>query len=130
MRRSLLLFAVLLPLTLADCGQPGTGSDEDLGTIRGTVLLGPTCPVETAESPCPPEPLAGVSVRAVDAEGDVAASAVSDAEGRFVMDVTAGRYTLIAATGDDPARSSKPVTVDVSSGQVVDMDVLVDSGIR
>ncbi len=128
MRR--LLLALLLALLLVGCArgdQPGSGP---LGTIRGTVLLSPTCPVEQVSSPCPPRPLPGVPVRVVDANGHVQASAVSDDDGRFEIEVGPGSYTLAATIEKDAARSVMPTPVEVVSGEVVRADVLVDSGIR
>ena len=126
------LAALLLSLTLlAGCARGSSeGSDERLGTIRGSVLLAPTCPVETAESPCPGRPLAAVPVRVVDADGNVRASAVSGDDGAFTIDVAPGSYLLTASIEKDPARSVKPVRVAVRAGEVVHADVLVDSGIR
>jgi hypothetical protein len=129
--KRLLVLTVLLSLTLAGCARGSSeGSDERLGTIRGSVLLAPTCPVETVESPCPARPLAGVPVRVVDADGNVFASAVSGDEGAFTIDVAPGSYLLTASIEEDPARSVKPVRVEVRAGEVVHADVLVDSGIR
>jgi hypothetical protein len=129
--KRLLVISVLLSLTLAGCARGSSeGSDEGLGTIGGSVLLAPTCPVETVESPCPPRPLAGVPVRVVDADGNVFASAVSGDEGAFTIDVAPGSYLLTASIEEDPARSVKPVRVEVRAGEVVHADVLVDSGIR
>jgi hypothetical protein len=128
-KRSLLLAVVALAL-LAACGEGPAGSDGPLGTIRGSVLLAPTCPVETTESPCPGRPLGGVSVRVVDDEGEVHASAVSDDDGRFEMDVTPGTYLLTASIRQDPARSVQPTRVEVGAGELIHTDVLVDSGIR
>jgi hypothetical protein len=129
--KRLLVLAVLLSLTLAGCARGSSeGSDEGLGTIGGSVLLAPTCPVETTESPCPARPLAGVPVSVVDADGNVFASAVSGDEGEFAIDVAPGSYLLTASIEEDPARSVKPVRVEVRAGEVVHADVLVDSGIR
>jgi hypothetical protein len=129
--KRLLVLTVLLSLTLAGCARGSSeGSDEGLGTIGGSVLLAPTCPVETVESPCPARPLAGVPVRVVDADGNVFASAVSGDEGAFTIDVAPGSYLLTASIEEDPARSVKPVRVEVRAGEVVHADVLVDSGIR
>jgi Carboxypeptidase regulatory-like domain len=129
--KRLLVITVLLSLTLAGCARGSSeGSDEGLGTIGGSVLLAPTCPVETVESPCPARPLAGVPVRVVDADGNVFASAVSGDEGAFTIDVAPGSYLLTASIEEDPARSVKPVRVEVRAGEVVHADVLVDSGIR
>jgi hypothetical protein len=130
--KRVLLVTVLVSLTLlAGCARGSSeGSDEPLGTISGLVLLAPTCPVETAESPCPGRPLAGVPVRVVDADGDVRASAVSGDDGSFTIDVAPGTYLLTASIEEDPARSVKPVRVEVRAGEVVHADARVDSGIR
>ena len=126
------LVSALLPLTLlAGCARGSSeGSDERLGTIRGSVLLAPTCPVETTESPCPGRPLAGVPVRVVDADGNVRASAVSGDDGAFTIEVAPGSYLLTASIEEDAARSVKPVRVAVRAGEGVHADVVVDSGIR
>ena len=101
-----------------------------MGTIRGRVLLGPTCPVEQVSSPCPPRPVPHVPVRIVGANGDVLAHATSDDAGRFELTVAAGSYLLTASIDHDPARSVKPTRVRVVAGTVVRANVLVDSGIR
>ena len=131
MRRALvsLLFLVLVLLTACASGS-NAGSNDRLGTIRGEVVLAPTCPVESIQSPCPGRALAGVPVRVVDAEGNVRASGVSDDHGAFMIDVAPGSYLLTAVIEEDPARSVKPVRVEVRAGEVVRSDVTVDSGIR
>jgi len=130
-RSTVPILLVALILFSACARGPSTGSDDEaVGTIRGAVLLAPTCPVESIESPCPGRPLAGVPVLAVDDEGNVRADTVSDDDGRFAMDVAPGTYLLTASIQEDPARSVKPVRVDVVAGEVVHSDVVVDSGIR
>ena len=130
-RSTVPILLVALILFSACARGPSTGSDDEaVGTIRGAVLLAPTCPVESIESPCPGRPLAGVPVLAVDDEGNVRADTVSDDDGRFAMDVAPGTYVLTASIQEDPARSVKPVRVDVVAGEVVHSDVVVDSGIR
>ena len=131
MRRSLVSLLFLLLALLTACGSASSGgSDDRLGTIRGEVLLAPMCPVESIQSPCPGRALAGVPVRVVDADGNVRASGVSDDHGAFTIDVAPGAYLLTAVIEDDPARSVKPVRVQVRAGEVVRSDVTVDSGIR
>jgi hypothetical protein len=133
MRRSTVAVLLLALILFSACARgPSTGSDdgEAVGTIRGAVLLAPTCPVESIESPCPGRPLADVPVLAMDDEGNVRARTRSDDDGGFAMDVAPGTYVLTASIQEDPARSVKPVRVDVVAGEVVRSDVVVDSGIR
>jgi Carboxypeptidase regulatory-like domain len=130
-QRALVSFLFLVLVLLTACARGSSaGSDDRLGTIHGEVLLAPTCPVESIQSPCPGRPLAGVPVRVVDEDGEVRASAVSDDRGAFTIDVTPGSYLLTASIEQDPARSVKPVRVEVRAGEVVRSDVMVDSGIR
>ena len=132
MKRSTVPILLVALILFSACARgPSTGSDDEaVGTIRGAVLLAPTCPVESIESPCPGRPLAGVPVLAVDDQGNVRADTVSDDDGRFAMDVAPGTYLLTASIQEDPARSVKPVRVDVVAGEVVHSNVVVDSGIR
>jgi hypothetical protein len=55
---------------------------------------------------------------------------VSDDHGAFTIDVAPGEYLLTAVIEEDPARSVKPVSVQVRAGEVVRSNVTVDSGIR
>jgi Carboxypeptidase regulatory-like domain len=130
-QRTLVSFLFLVLMLLTACARGSSaGSEDRLGTIHGEVLLAPTCPVDSIQSPCPGRPLAGVPVRVVDAGGEVRASAVSDDRGAFTIDVPPGSYLLTASIEQDPARSVKPVRVEVRAGEVVRSDVIVDSGIR
>jgi hypothetical protein len=131
MRRLLPLLLLLLLLLLSSCGEAAPGSDgSGLGTIAGTVLLGPMCPVETEASPCPDEPLPGVTVQAVLQENMVVATTESDEQGHFSFDLAPGTYAVQAVPEDDPARTSRPVDVTVATDETVEIDVQVDSGIR
>lgn len=119
----------ILLLFLLACTGRGPSSSGDSG-IRGTVLLGPTCPVETLESPCPDRPLADVEIRVLRG-GDVVATVRSDGEGRFAVALDPGRYEVQAVVEEGgPGMSAKPVDVVVTSGVFNDVNVPVDSGIR
>lgn len=132
MRRVLLLAILSLGLVLAACAdeQPGDTGGDETGTVRGTVLLGPTCPVETLTDPCSDLPLGDVRVRVLGPAGDVVATARSDAEGAFSVRLAPGDYTVEAVIEDDPARSASPVEVTVVEGREIEITVPVDSGIR
>jgi hypothetical protein len=119
----------ILLLLLVACAGRGPSSSRESG-IRGTVLLGPTCPVETLESPCPDRPLADVEIRVLRG-GDVVATVRSDGEGRFAVALDPGRYEVQAVVEEGgPGMSAKPVDVVVTSGVFNEVNVPVDSGIR
>ena len=125
---TLLLLPVLAALIATACGGAAGGGD-DRGRVAGQVHLGPMCPVETQASPCPDQPLSDATIEAVK-DGSVIATAVTDAEGRFSIELEAGDYAVRVALGTDPARSSQPVEVTVRVGEATSIDLTVDSGIR
>jgi hypothetical protein len=119
----------ILLLFLVACAGRGPSSSGESG-IRGTVLLGPTCPVETVESPCPDRHLGDVEIQVLQG-GDVVATVRSDGDGRFAVALDPGRYEVQAVVEEGgPGMSAKPVDVTVTSGEFADVNVSVDSGIR
>jgi len=105
-----------LALLVVACARgSGQASDEASGTIVGKVLLAPTCPGERVSTTCPPRALSGVRVRVVDDEGNVRATAVSDMDGGFEIDVPPGSYLLTASIENDPARSLRPTIRRIGS---------------
>jgi hypothetical protein len=115
---------------LTACASSG-GRDDDLASgVRGRVMLGPTCPVVQAGSPCPDEPVADVRVRVL-TDGDTVAETTSGTGGRFEIALPPGRYRLEAVVGSGgPGMSAKPVDVTVTAGAFVEVVVPLDTGIR
>jgi Carboxypeptidase regulatory-like domain len=118
--------AVVLAMGLATAcsrgaGQPSSG-------IVGTVRAGPTCPVERADSPCPPRAWTG-TVRA--SAGGASYEAETDNQGRFAIDLPPGTYEIVAVTeGGPPTGVPTTVTVRGGEGQPARVDLTVDTGIR
>lgn len=110
-------FAVLRPA--------GTG-------VEGSVLRGPTCPVESPTRPCPPAPAVQTNVRIDTAPpvkgqaGSYVTTVTTDADGRFSASLPPGSYMLTPEAGP----SSTPAVVDVAGGILSDVTLVVDSGIR
>lgn len=131
MKRLLPLSLSIVALVVVACGSeaPSPGA-QDQG-VRGVVLLGPSCPVETDASPCPDEPLPGVTVRVLKDGEPLVETATSDESGRFELQLPPGDYTLEAIVPEGgPGMFAKPVEVSVSAGGFVDVVVPVDTGIR
>jgi hypothetical protein len=128
MRRLPLL--VVLVLFLSACAASSTGGTET-GTagIQGKVLLGPMCPVMRAGSPCPDRPIeADIVVTSPD--GKTVATGHSDGDGTYRIPLPPGTYTVTAERTDGQLGAGKPVTVDVTAGTFVRLNLSVDSGIR
>lgn len=105
-------------------GQPVESVD---GVVTGTVYSAPSCPLERANSPCPPRPVAGAAVVAFVGHRRRAATHTGG-DGRFRLELSYGRYT-IRATNVGPYASTASKTVDVSAVPI-SIEITVDSGIR
>ena len=90
-------------------------------------MAGPTCPVEQAGSPCPPQPWTG-TVRATAADGHEYETTTTN-EGSFSMELPPGAYTVVAVTGAGLPQGV-PQTVTVNTGTVRTITLQVDTGIR
>lgn len=96
--------------------------------IDGTVTIGPTCPVERVESPCPDRPYE-VAIKVFDGRGREVAQARSDSAGRFRLVLSPGTYTLRPPqTGVPPSAAEQ--TVEVTPGRFTAVHIAFDSGIR
>ncbi len=119
--------SITLAMALAACGaqpaQSGTG-------IQGIVQVGPTCPVERINSPCPPHPIAATIV-VRDGNGAEVTRFRSGADGRFKVDLAPGTYTLVGLTvGSSFLPRPIPTSVTVTQGMYASVNVEYDSGIR
>ena len=119
---------ITFTLAIAACGtqpaaQPGTG-------IQGMVQVGPTCPVERINSPCPPHPLAATIV-VRDGTGAEVTRFHSGADGRFKVDLRSGTYTLVGLTiGSSSLPRPIPTSATVTQGVYTSVNIEYDSGIR
>ena len=120
--------SVFALVTLAACGAqgappPGTG-------IQGIVEVGPTCPVERINSPCPPHPLAATIV-VRDGSGAEVLRFNSGSDGRFKVELQPGTYAIVGlTTGSSFLPRPIPTTATVVAGSYTTVNIEYDSGIR
>jgi hypothetical protein len=97
--------------------------------IEGIVLLGPTCPVQRVDSPCPDRPYSA-TIDIVQAVSGAAVTAfTSGADGRFMVELAPGTYRLVPRTTGTLPRGVEQ-TVTVADGLVTRVQVSYDTGIR
>ena len=111
--------------SVAETSQPPSG-------IRGTVILGPTCP--TGESPGAYEPVPCLTPYAaelviLDRNNVVVTSVSAGADGRFETALAPGEY-VVAPRAGDPYPIAQPLPVEVTPGEYVEIQVNYDTGIR
>jgi hypothetical protein len=120
--------ALLLLAGLAGCSSPpGT-----TGSIHGTAMVGPTCPVEhdPPEEGCEDQPYEGDLV-VVKAGGEkVVARFVTGEEGTFEVSVAPGTYDIRSPSDQTLPACSTQEPVVVEEGRTAEADVSCDSGIR
>jgi hypothetical protein len=92
------------------------------------VLLGPQCPVQTPDNPCPDEPYeAWIRIR-TDSGGLVTRVRSGD-DGRFRVGLRPGRYVLDPESGN-PFPSAGEVDIEVREGSYAEVTIVFDTGIR
>jgi Carboxypeptidase regulatory-like domain len=121
MRRIVVVVAAVVLTGCASAGEAPTGG------IEGSVTAGPTCPVETQGSPCPPQVWTG-TVRATAADGSEH-EALTDGAGRYRMQLEPGTYSVVAVVEGSGPPLAKPVTVTVGDSMQT-LDLQVDTGLR
>jgi hypothetical protein len=123
-------FLLVASVVLVACSAETNPDGGDQG-VRGTVVLGPTCPVATLDDPCANETLAGVRVRVFRNGVELNATATSGSGGSFELSLPPGTYTLEAVLPEGgPGMSTAPVSLAVPRGRFVEVVVPIDSGIR
>jgi hypothetical protein len=128
--RRVLLALLLLSVVASACAKATDGPGSGGGSgIRGVVVAGPQCPVESAQSPCPDAPLPKTEVQ-VKRSGNVVATATSDETGVFQVTLPPGTYSVEAVPDMGGIGYARPVDVTVTEGAFAQVSVVVDTGIR
>ncbi|WP_258060860.1 carboxypeptidase-like regulatory domain-containing protein [Arthrobacter sp. 4R501] len=91
------------------------------------VLTAPVCPVERVGQECPPRPVSGAAVVALDGDA-VQGSTQTDSTGAFNLTLPDGRYMIRATNVGGYASTATELVV--ISDRPVHITLVVDSGIR
>jgi hypothetical protein len=122
---------VLAALLCAACGgiERG-GSQAPRSGIEGRVIAFPTCPVETASSPCPRKGVrTTVTIEATQGEGIEHVRTRSD--GTFRIALEPGDYVLTAMPpASDPHAVPRPASAKVEPKTYVRVTVVLDTRLR
>jgi hypothetical protein len=95
--------------------------------IAGTVTIGPMCPVQRIDSPCPDRSYEATIT--IWQGGNKVAETRSGPDGRFVVDLPPGTYRVVGESpGTFPHATEQTVTV--RAGGLTQIQIRYDSGIR
>jgi Carboxypeptidase regulatory-like domain len=113
--------------TLAGCGGQEPAAHPGIGLVTGTVRAGPVTPLARPGVPAT-RPLPGATIEALRA-GEVAATALTDAAGRYQLRLPPGSYQINAKA--DTYLSKQPgKNVTVSVDKTLTVSFVLDTGIR
>jgi hypothetical protein len=132
MMRRLILLSLLLVACTVPFGELPNATPLPPSGIVGTVILGPTCPVESEPGAYDPVPCLtpyAAQLVVLDANNSVAARVSSTDDGSFRVDLPPGDY-VITPLGGDPFPIAQPLNVRVTVGEYVAVQVNYDTGIR
>jgi hypothetical protein len=118
-----------IPVTVPAPPATDTPTPGPAGTsgIAGTVTIGPTCPVQRIDSPCPDRPYeAQITIW----QGGVkVAETRSAADGKYFVELPPGSYRVVGESPGTLPRGSEQDAV-VEARVITAVDLQYDSGIR
>lgn len=101
--------------------------------ISGIATAGPVCPVVTdpPNPACADRPVVAAVLVVTDLNGSEIARTVTDADGRFSIELAPGAYRLVAQPVEGLMGTAAPVELRVEAeGPLTDIQVSYDTGIR
>ncbi len=112
-------------------GLAADGAESPSFALNGTVLAGPTCPVERIppDPRCADRPVSGAKIIVVNEAGARVADVVSDADGRFSMALSPGTYTVKPQPVPGLLGTAPPQAIQLTDTQI-EVTVRYDTGIR
>ncbi len=121
------LLICITVLVLSACS-PAPGSSATGSGIEGQVLIGPTCPVQQVDNPCPDRPYQA-TLSVLNGLGVQVARFRTGSDGKFQVPLAPGNYTLVPETVNAMTHAPQQA-FSVAAGEYTKLAVTYDSGIR
>jgi hypothetical protein len=128
--------AIALLVLFAACrgGSPSSPvASQQLGRLTGIVTIGPNCPVEKVNEPCPTPPGAYAlrKVLVYDATRTTLLATVDiDSQGLYSIDLRPGDYLVDVKKVGIDRTGDVPKIVAIRASLVTKLDISIDTGIR
>lgn len=136
MRRSIPPTLVLLALAVAACGAPrdtvATPTTVGGVSVTGYVHAGPVCPVVSnpPDPACADRPVGDALIVVEDPSGATVAEIRTGSDGRFMVRLAPGAYTLVPQAVDGLMGTASSQEVILGSEPISGLDFAYDTGIR
>ena len=127
------LLVLALALFLAAGAGCMAGPAGPKGTLQGQVTIGPICPVERPDQPCTPTPdtYAARKVLVRSPDGAVLIATVSlNQTGYYRVNLDPGTYVVDINRAGIDRSPDVPRTITLASGEMVTLDIDIDTGMR
>jgi hypothetical protein len=131
------LFAVAVVMLIAGCHSPTSPADSNVpavhGRLSGIVTIGPNCPVEQQNNPCPTQPSAYAARKILvytETKSKLLFTVDIDSQGLYVIDLAPAKYTIDLKPNGIDRTADLPKVVDIHANVVTRLDVNIDTGIR
>jgi hypothetical protein len=131
--RCLAFLAVALFIGCNSPTAPAVTASRVYGRLSGLVKIGPICPVERADNPCPtpPSAYAARKILVMDEQGTKELFSVDiDAQGLYVIDLVPARYLINLKRAGIDRTSDLPKVVEIHANSVTTLNVTIDTGLR
>jgi hypothetical protein len=132
-KRTLALLATLILFAACNHDSPTEPVLQTFGRLSGNVTIGPNCPVEQPNNPCPPPPgaYAERKVQVWDApHAKLLHNIDIDSQGTYLIDLAPGDYVVDLKPNGIDRSADVPAKVTIRANLVTKVDIRIDTGIR
>jgi hypothetical protein len=131
--RYVLTIAAVLQVGCSSPTAPDVTTTKVYGRLSGLVKIGPICPVEQENNPCPtpPSAYAARKILVMDEQGTKELFTVDiNAQGLYVIDLVPARYLIDLKRAGIDRTSDLPKVVEIHKNSVTTLNVSIDTGLR
>ena len=132
-KRTLALLATLLAFAACNHDSPTEPVLQTFGRLSGNVTIGPNCPVEQSNNPCPTPPGAYATrkVQVYDAtQSRLLHNVDIDQQGTYLINLAPGDYVVDLKPNGIDKSPDVPAKITIRANLVTKVDIRIDTGIR
>jgi hypothetical protein len=134
-KRTFVALAALFILAAA-CNHDSSPTEpvlQTFGTLSGVVTIGPNCPSQQPNDPCPTPPgaYAARKVQIYDAaHANLLRTVDIDAQGSYIINLAPGDYVVDLKPNGADRSPDVPVKVTIRANLATKLDIAIDTGLR